>query len=57
MEYNVWCSSTLDITRNLAIYLVIRIELFVRRSNRKDFLSKECITFESLEKNNFFMKS
>ena len=37
--------------------LVIRLELLVERSNRKDFLSKECIAFESLEKNHFFMKS
>ena len=39
------------ITRiSLIAILVIRIELLVRRSNRKDFFSKECITFESLEK-------
>ena len=36
---------------------MIRIELLVRRSSRKDFFSKECITFESLEKNHFFLKS
>ena len=46
------------ITRiSLIAILVIRIELLVRRSSRKDFFSKECITFESLEKNHFFLKS
>ena len=46
------------ITRiRLIAILVIRIELLVRRSSRKDFFSKECITFESLEKNHFFLKS
>ena len=43
-------------SRYQVIHKRVLLELLVRRSNRKDFFSKECITSESLEKNHYSMK-